>query len=339
MPDLSAIARHATEVFRDSGAERRIREEGYTRVDPLQIASYQGIMVIRRPLEKLLGAFLRETTPGIIVTSERSSGLTHLTCAHELGHYFLGHESTTDDKIMYGAEAALHEREADWFAYCLLFSRATLAYTMKRKCWSVAALQDPINLYQLSLRLGVSYQAAAWNLVRLKLLSETNAQKMARTTPASIKRAILNKAPLGGPADVWLLDEHDRESILEPSIHDQIVFRLPNHASSGYLWSLPEVEDEGFQIKPFDRMTDVAEGNPLGTVNSMTTDHLLVSGHRDWEHLTGHPLRLALGEQRPWEIGHPQDPSMRVALCFEEAGNGLSAGSKRLLLQDGAATA
>ena len=71
-------AQVAVEVLRDTGAERRIREDGYTRVDPLWIAAVQGVMVMRRPFEKLLGEFVRESTPGIMVNSDPVLDLSQL---------------------------------------------------------------------------------------------------------------------------------------------------------------------------------------------------------------------------------------------------------------------
>ncbi|RUL70521.1 ImmA/IrrE family metallo-endopeptidase [Dyella choica] len=330
-------AQIAVEVLRDTGAERRIHEDGYTRVDPLWIAAMQGVMVMRRPFEKLLGAFVRESTPGIIINSDRPTGLIHLTCAHELGHYFLGHESTADEHIQYDKDAALQEREADWFAYCLLTSRGVLAQTMRRKGWSIAALRDPLNLYQLSLRIGVSYAAMAWSLARLKLWASSDADRMTRTEPAEIKRSILSRGDFEARNDVWLLDERDRELILEPSVRDQIVVRLPNHAPSGYLWSLDEAHSEGFRIQPLDTSARPAAAEPPSTTNA-EADHLLI-GHTERGKFAGQILPLIFTEKRPWESKSEDEARFRTSVGFEEAGEGLSAGSRRRLLQEGAPAA
>lgn len=329
----TTAARLAVEVLRDTGAERRIREDGYTRIDPLWIAATQGVMVMRRPFEKLLGAFVRESAPGIMVNSERPTGLIHLTCAHELGHYFLGHESTADEHIQYDKGAALQEREADWFAYCLLTSRVTLAQAMRRKGWTIAALRDPLNLYQLSLRVGVSYAAMAWSLARLNLWGRSDVDRMTRIEPAEIKRSILGRSDFESRNDVWLLDEHDHELILEPSVRDQMVFRLPNHAPSGYLWSLDEAQSEGFKIRPVDAPARPAASD-LTSAASADADHLLI-GHAERSKLAGRILPLSFTERRPWEASLEAEVHFRTSVGFEEAGEGLSAGSRRRLLQEG----
>jgi Zn-dependent peptidase ImmA (M78 family) len=330
-------ARLAVEVIRDTGAERRIREEGYTRIDPLWIAAKQGVMVMRRPFEKLLGAFVRESTPGIMVNSERPRGLIHLTCAHELGHYFLGHESTADEHIQYDKDAAIQEREADWFAYCLLTSRATLVQTLRRKGWSIDALRDPLNLYQLSLRIGVSYAAMAWSLARLQLWDRGDADRMARIEPAEIKRSIWGRGDFEARNDIWLLDEHDRELILEPSVRDQVLFRLPNHAPSGYLWSLDEAQSEGFKIQPLDAPTRPTAADLPGAPNA-GADHLLI-GHAEPSRFAGRILPLSFTERRPWEARLDDEGHFRTSIGFEEASEGLSAGSRRCLLQQEGAPA
>jgi Zn-dependent peptidase ImmA (M78 family) len=309
-----------------------VREDGYTRVDPVWIASMHGVMVMRRPFEKLLGAFVRESTPGIMVNSERPTGLVHLTCAHELGHYFLGHESTADEHIQYGKDAKLQEREADWFAYCLLTSRGVLAQTMRRKGWSIASLRDPLNLYQLSLRMGVSYAAMAWSLTRLKLWASSDAERMTRTEPGEIKQTILGRGTFEMRNDIWLLDERDRDLVLEPSVRDQIVFRLPNHAPAGYLWSLDEAHSEGFRIRPLDGIASQAAAATRGA-GSADADHLL-TGHSERSKFAGRVFPLSFTERRPWESAS-EEAHFRTSVDFEEAGEGLSAGSRRRLLQEG----
>lgn len=330
-------ARLAAEVLHDTGAERRIREDGYTRIDPLWVAATQGVMVMRRPLERLLGAFVRESTPGIMVNSERSTGLIHLTCAHELGHYFLGHETTADERIQYDKSATLQEREADWFAYCLLTSRGILAKAMHRKGWSVAALRDPLNLYQLSLRIGVSYTAMAWSLARLKLWDSSDADRMTRTEPAEIKRSILGHGDFEVRNDIWLLDERDHELILEPSVRDQVVFRLPNHAPSGYLWSLDDAQSEGFRIQPLDAPQHSTVTQPSSAADT-EADHLL-AGHVERGKFAGRILPLNFTEKRPWESRSDDEAHFETSVGFEEAGVGLSAGSRRHLLQKGTSAA
>ena len=118
--DLLSAARRASEILDEFEVKKRIAA-GYTRVDAELIAGASDVVVLYRKLELLLGGFLREDgTPGIIVNWDRPRGLVHMTCAHELGHFVLGHESTSDTTVDVGQEAELVEQTANQFAYALL---------------------------------------------------------------------------------------------------------------------------------------------------------------------------------------------------------------------------
>ena len=56
------------------------------------------VPLLLRPLKSLLGAYLREPSPGLLVTTERPMSIQRFTAAHELGHYYLGHEPSLDDE-------------------------------------------------------------------------------------------------------------------------------------------------------------------------------------------------------------------------------------------------
>jgi Zn-dependent peptidase ImmA (M78 family) len=326
----------ANEVYNDSGAAARIEKEGYTRVDPFWISAQAGVTVMLRPLDKLLGAFLRQDAPGILVNSERSAGLIHMTCAHELGHFFMGHDTTADEKIDYGAKANRMEQEADWFAYQLLTPRVLLANVLKRKGWSIQSLRDPQVLYQLSLRLGISYTAAAWSLYRQKLFDRPTVDSMLEIQPADIKRELVGDRFLDPRKEVWLLDDKDRSSILEPRPEDQLLLRLSNHASSGYAWSANDMAAQGFQLRPVleqpkrpNNLSQLVFGGPT------TADYLLT--HAPTKELArAVPMVLAMEERRPWSLDTPASATFETKAQFEQVNPGLTPAAKERLLQEGA---
>lgn len=251
---LMAAARRATEVLEEFDARKRI-DAGYTRIDAEQIASASNVVVMYRKFEQLLGGFLVEDgTPGIIVNWDRPRGLVHMTCAHELGHFALGHESTSDTTVDVSKHAALVERTANQFAYALLAPSWLVSQTMRRQYWGRDSLRSPSVVYQMSLRLGMSYRAMVWSLNRLGHLPLNDALRIVDIAPISLKRELLGgSAPNNSRSDVWMLTEADRDRVLEPGLGDQIVVDLPNHAGSGHLWSADEAQSEGFMLKPFVR--------------------------------------------------------------------------------------
>lgn len=101
---------------------------------------------------------------------------------------------------------------------------------------------------------------------------------------------------------MWLLDEDDKTSILEPRPQDQIVVRLKSHASSGYLWhveSMEAAEQEGFQLEPLTIPSVHRQGDPLHFGSPETMDYLLTGGRR----LSGRPVDFLLAERMPWVEG------------------------------------
>jgi len=327
---IKAITTRAAEVVRASGAKRRVDEDGYTRVDPFRIAQSAGVVVMLRPLEKLWGAFINEDHPGILVNSERPAGVIQMTCAHELGHFYLGHGTTADDQLDYGNSAARKELEADWFAYSIMTPRWAVAKIMKRKGWSVADLTHPFNLYQLSLRLGISYSATAWSLQRLKLFDRSVVDELLRVQPKAIKKALLAEPLENSQRDVWLLDEADRDLILEPRVEDQMLVRLKNHTGAGYVWSTSEASSEGFTIEPVmmppQNATDegaLIAGGEYYQDYLVCTDSLQSPG----------PLQLQLSECKPWDHSEPPIDSFGTRACYEELAIGLSSAAKEALLK------
>lgn len=244
------VARLAGGVLEKSKALDRVAN-GYTRIDPVGIAEAEGIHVLARPLDKLLGAFLREDQVGILLNTLRPSGMFHMTCAHELGHYFLGHGTTADDRIDYEADASSFELEADQFAYALMSPLWLITHVLRVQRWGWGMLTNPLTVYQLSLRLGLSYAGTVWSLARHKKLDSATARRLAKIRPADIKAAL---APQGtfreAATDVWQVGPRDKDHILEPRLSDQIIMDLPSHAAAGYLWSVDEAAAAGYALKP-----------------------------------------------------------------------------------------
>ncbi|UVM66794.1 ImmA/IrrE family metallo-endopeptidase [Pseudomonas sp. B21-009] len=325
-----ATATEAAKVLEVAQAMVRIEQDGYTRIDPFKVAASAGIPVLLRPMDRLLGAFMREDSPGILINTLRSAGMIHMTCAHELGHFFMGHATAFDETIDYGAQAAQLEQEADWFGYHLLVPRRLLSIICRRKGWDKNSLQNPHVLYQMSLRLGISYRAAAWSLYRHKIFSYDVVQNLLSTSPAQIKAALLQSVPMADATkEVWLLDEHDRSSVLEPRPDDVMVVRLPSHASAGYLWqpdSINQLESEGFALAPLPASEVGLDQLSFGADSTM--DYMIQGGRLGFDS----PIPINLSESRPWEGKQQHDSTFTSHAHFEPIVDGLSREAKQALL-------
>lgn len=338
--DLLIAAQRAAEIFEASGAKQRVQEEGYTRVDPFMVAAHAGLPVMLRPMDILLGAFLRTEQPGIIVNSDRPIGLIHMTCAHELGHYFMGHETTTDEKIDYGTTAEDKEQEAEWFAYQLLMPRLLLAQIMRRKHWSAASMTRAETVYQLSLRLGMSFTATVWSLYRNKLFGIDMARQLAKVPPLSIKRVLMGRRSVAEDADVWQLDMADKDLVLEPRPSDTFVLDLPSHASAGYMWTLEEALCEGFQLQPIlvDSRDEGPDGHGISVGRQQTHRYVLEPEASQSAIEDAHRMKVALVETQPWRGTAAQRARFTTSAQFEALEVGLTTRSKKQLMEEVAAT-
>ncbi len=331
---LFAVKR-AGEVLDVTAARRRIYEDGYTRIDPIAIAESDGVSVMLRPLDRLLGAFLRsQGSAGILVNSQRPIGMLHVTCAHELGHHFLGHDTKADEKLDFEDTAAPEERAANEFAYHLLMPRWLVVHVMKRKGWGASDLERPEVVYQLSLRLGVSFTAMTWSLNRIKLLAPNIARRISQTPPKLIKEAA---SPFGAPVpsdgDVWLLDRHDQDVVIEARVSDRFVVQLPNHTSAGFVWSADEATAAGFAIRPVvvDARNLDRPIEPVVVGNGQSIPYLLEP--KDLSAGSDDALLVDLYERQPWMSDDPLD-RLRLRAHYERIYKGLSKGTKQRLIRE-----
>lgn len=326
----------AAQILKELKIRERI-ESGYSRVDPVKIAYENHVTVFFRPLEKLLGAFIDDEQPGILVNVDRPRGLVHMTCAHELGHYFLGHQTTADTEIDYGAKANMVERQADQFAYSLMAPKWLIVKLAKVKGWSSTSFHNPGIVYQLSLRLGISFTAAVWTLRSHNFLNESVANKMAKIPLQNIKQSILGTVEVENrKRDVWLLDKADQEFILEPSPADGVVVALPNHAAAGYLWSIDEATAAGFHIEP--QLLDHENGS-IENADDLIVGSIGYTQYRLFTEDVGHPQkggqqRVSLSEIQPWLDRSSAIDHYQIKAEFESMGEGLSSLEKNWRVQE-----
>lgn len=330
---LNAAAK-ASEVVTTSGMLERIENERYTRVDPFMIAGRHELPVMLRPLDQLLGAFIGGENPGVLVNSARSAGLVHMTCAHELGHYFLGHPTTSDERLDYGSSAASIEQEADIFAYHLLAPRKLVTRIARAKGWTAATLHDPRVIYQLALRLGMSYRAMVWTLSSQKLLSYPDASSLAKVPPRDIKRTFLPELDVGFVGDVWLLDMQDQPYILEPRMTDRFVVDLPNHLTAGFQWTADQVRDHGFSLEPLQL--------PLTPSTTVGSDAPFVAGGGSIRYVVhgtdgraedeAHRVQFDFVEKRAWQDSSAVRDRYEGVAEFEVLPDGLDSQTRQALL-------
>lgn len=281
----------------------RVREQIEQRggaIDIFEIIQKLGIPVVFRPLDGLLGACLRlpDAGAGILITTRRSLHMQRFTAAHELGHYVLEHEGSLDREIRLPGQTAnrdINEVAADAFAAELLMPKWLFRYHAKLRGWTSQQLQDPINVYELSLRMAVSYDATCLGLQTHRIVDPGVVDALRSVAPKKTKQRLLGDVRLDDwRAHVWLLDEHDDGGVIEAGPLDVFVADLPERAASGFLWDTDSVESAGFSV-----IEDFGEQADIETVGGASRRRIVLQAQRPGKH------RLRLRECRPWERDAP----------------------------------
>ncbi|MFN0008316.1 MAG: ImmA/IrrE family metallo-endopeptidase [Planctomycetota bacterium] len=222
-----------------------------------------GIPLLFRPLARLWGASVTvgESLRGVIVTTKLGLAVQRFTLAHELGHVLLGHQTSLDETIgfagRYGPSSRpIEEFAADTFASELLAPRSLMLAASKAHRWTKQALTDSANVYQLALRLGVSFQAACWALAAHGVVAKKTAEALQGETVKDLKLALASEALIENSwADVWRLTQGDSGTMLEAGPNDVFAVHLQDDASAGYLWQLVDTGSNATVVE--ERTSDV----------------------------------------------------------------------------------
>jgi hypothetical protein len=256
--------------------------------------------------------------------------IQRFTAAHELGHFSLRHQPSLDDesilrRIPMAGESSsdFQEVEADAFAVEFMIPRWLIQCHAERQGWTVADFRRPNRVYQLALRIGASYEATCWMLVRHRLITSALARELLGAQPRELKAALLESyRPKDYRGDVWLMTERDAGTRIDGSRNDLFVLRLEEHSGGGYLWDIDQLKASGFGI-----VRDELEAIDIEGIGGPVIRRVTAAPP---EAFRG---RIALDERRPWD---PDPPLASLNVDFDMTGpeeEGLSRAERRSLLE------
>lgn len=217
------------------------------RIPVESIADHLDLVVHYKPLPRLAGAYVAapDSPPGVLVNSKLAWSKQRFTLAHEIGHHRFSHESTLDLEVGSFARGLGHqERVAEAFAAWLLMPRQAVQTAVDRR-----ALKSPADLYQVSLRLGVSYQAACVHMTNLRVLDYSTAESWARIPPKTFKQGLLGTKALLGSVDVHLVDEADDGGTLYVRPGDIVVPAGSGQIAVGGAHTPLRIVDDGADVR------------------------------------------------------------------------------------------
>lgn len=323
-------AASAGRLHRQLGLRERL-ETGGGSVNVFAMISELNVPLLLRPLEGLLGAYLSFPARGILVTTQRPLSIQRFTAAHELGHCMLNHEPSLDDEASILRRMPINlepghdyqEVEADAFAVAFLMPKWLIALHMRRQGWILEDLRRPSVVYQMSLRLGASYEALCWTFLRYSMVALKQVRELLLTKPKVLKEALLAAhRPANYRGDVWLLTERDAGSPIDGSRNDLFVLKLAEHSNGGYLWNIDQLRESGFAI-----VRDEAEAVDADSIGAPATRRITACPPEEYRG------RLVLNEARPW---NPTQSISRLELDFDFTGpeeEGLSRAERRQMLE------
>lgn len=306
--------KEAARLHRELDLESKL-EQTPGSVDVFAAIVQLNIPLLFEPLQGLLGAYLPGPFPGILVSTERNLAIQRFTGAHELGHAYMKHDGSLDDQSMverapFGSHAyEPNEAAADAFAASFLVPRWLLEIHAGRHHWNAHSLLDPVTAYQMSLRVGASYDATCRSLKHHGIIDGRGLEKLLEVQPKKIKQGILDgyKLETWHP-DVWVLSESDGGTRIQGGPKDIFVLRLRENSGSGYLWNLEDLEAAGFAIVTDTRRIPNEDQQIGGVVDRVLTARLN-------EQDRGHSGRISLNQIRPW--AKSDEPAGNLTLIYD----------------------
>ncbi len=319
----------AGRLHRQLGTQALIEQHGGN-VDVFGAINALELPLLLRPLKGLLGAYLSAPAPGVLVTTLRPMSIQRFTAAHELGHFSMRHEPSLDDESILRRMpmspepgSQFQETEADAFAIAFMMPKWLIAQHCARQGWTVADLGRPNIAYQLSLRIGASYEATCRTLVRYNLISDMMMRELLETQPRNLKVDLLKDyRPDDYRGDVWLLTQRDEGVRIDGSRNDLFVLRLKEHSGGGYLWDLDQLIASGFAV-----VRDQREALDADVIGGPVTRSVTAAPE-----IAGRG-RMSLNERRPWQ---PSAAHASLTIDFDLTGpeqEGLSRAERRHLLE------
>lgn len=297
------------------------------------ISVYQSleIPVVFRPLDNLLGCAISiGEKRGVIVNANRPRHLQRFTLAHELGHIQLDHDNQFDETIGLNQRASgtggrsIQEQAANRFASELLAPRPLIRENAERLGWSKDQLQEPATIYQLSLRLGLSFTATCWALYENKLLDHGLADKFAnqngivKETKSSF---IPDSVTRNARADVWHLGMKESGILLEASEEDTFLIELEENSSSGFVWEFEDSNPNVEHVLDSREMGEKYGGSSTRTIGfriaTSDTHTVTVNHHRPWTDEIDEELEFHIDNFGGEEVGFPR--KMKQLLLREAA--------------------
>lgn len=224
------------------------------RIDVTAAIARAGVVLMWRPLPLLFGAYVNEPgdRPGILINNQLSFAVGRHTAGHELGHHQFGHPTRYDGDLAVGEDAESGngslvvgaqstrrnwpdvEKFAEAFASWFLMPRGSIRAGLA--LLGVARPRSEVDVYRLSVLLGVPYRTLVRHLLNVRLASSAQVRAWSSASPSRIKAGLDRQAapPTSRRGAVWLTS-HDWSGQAIPLKEMDRVVLPPGHTVSSEL--------------------------------------------------------------------------------------------------------
>jgi len=210
-------------------------------VNVYNVAGALGVEVrfVDRP--SLEGMFYRGPNPKILLPSwqHRPKGRIAFSCAHELGHFQLGHGTSVDKYLEESHESGPRSDEefaADTFATSLLMPRQAVIQRFAKRGWDLSTA-TPTQIFAVAGELDVGYSTLLKHLrYGLNLVDNAWVAPRLKVTPKSIRREVSGETEA---RRVVIVDNHWSDIPIDLEVGDEIA--IPSHLQVEGLGFIHEV--------------------------------------------------------------------------------------------------
>lgn len=304
----------ANRVHAELDLRRRVTA-GAGLVDVFEAIGDLDIPLVFKPLDSALGLCLPAPLKGIMITTERSLHIQRFTAAHELGHAVLDHEGSIDREILERGPNSpsdgrdLQEVAAEAFAAEFLLPRWLYRHHIQAQGWTVAHdLRRPATIYQLSLRMAVSYEATCWGLLSHQILSYDEVRGLSRARIGDLKAELgAGHKPADSWADVWKVTQRDNGARLLGNPDDLVRIELEEAVSSGHRWNVETLAAADWEL-----LEDRSAFSTDPLIYGAPSTRVVVARPRH-----GGQGEIALRERQPWAQETPDTAALQLAVALQ----------------------
>jgi len=201
------------------------------------VASAIGVEVRFLDLPSLEGMFCREPGPRILLPcfNHRPRGRVAFSCAHEIGHLQLGHQTSVDVEGETNAKAnedRTDEFAANCFAASLLMPRQAVLAAFTRRDLTPSQV-SPFECFLVACELGVGYETLINHLCFALDVISTDVQKsLKKTAPKEIKAEFIGEHQV---RDLVILDGKGPGAVVDIQVGDGLALLRATELDGGAL--------------------------------------------------------------------------------------------------------